>query len=181
MSEARARTILGVDPGSLFTGFGALRINADGELHVVSCGVIQPPHKLEFNERIGIIASEFEFLLEKLQPEVTVIERVFLGKNADSAFKLGHARGITVAASIRAGCEVVEYATRAVKKGITGSGSATKEQVQIVLYSALGLAGKTRADASDALALAYHHARILDTASRRGQPGAWMAAKEIEP
>ena len=158
--------VLGIDPGSQVMGYGALRIHGRGvhsTVELISCGVIAPPTTLAFNERIGIIADELEILISELKPSITVIERVFLGKNADSAFKLGHARGIAVALAVRSGSEVVEYAARAVKKGITGNGGATKEQVQLVLFSALGLRGQTRADASDALALAFYHARNLES------------------
>lgn len=157
--------VLGIDPGSQFTGFGAIRIEGHGrttQLTLVCCGVIAPPVKLEFNQRIGIIAEELEILIDRLKPKITVIERVFLGKNADSAFKLGHARGLAVATAVRGGSEIVEYATRSVKKGITGSGAATKEQVQMVLFAALGIREAARADASDALALAYYHARNIE-------------------
>lgn len=177
VQKSRVRTILGVDPGSLFTGFGAVRAGEGGELTFLTCGVIQPPTGAVFNERIGVIASELEALLERLQPDVVVIEKVFLGKNADSAFKLGHARGVAVAASVCAGAEVVEYAARAVKKGITGNGAAMKEQVQSVLFAALGLRGSARADASDALALAYFHARNLEVLARMKVNR--MATKEI--
>lgn len=159
------QTILGIDPGSQFTGFGAIR--SDGRrIELVSYGVIAPPKTLQFNDRIGIIAREIDVLIRKLRPEITVIERIFLGKNADSAFKLGHARGVAVAAAVMAGSEVVEYATRAVKKGITGNGAASKEQVQMVLLAGLGLNGRLKEnvqiDASDALALAFYHARNLE-------------------
>lgn len=161
-------TVLGVDPGSRVMGFGAVR--TDGlRIEVVSYGVIAPPADLSFESRIGIIAEEFEILLERLKPRVTVIERVFLGKNADSAFKLGHARGVAVAGAVRAGCGLVEYAARAVKKGITGSGAASKEQVQAVLFASLGLSEQTISDASDALALAFFHSRNLEVLERLKQ------------
>lgn len=158
-------TVLGVDPGSRVMGFGAVRTDG-ARIEVISYGVIAPPANLSFESRIGIIAEEFEVLLERLSPQVAVIERVFLGKNADSAFKLGHARGVTMAAAVRSGCRLVEYATRAVKKGITGSGGASKEQVQTVLFASLGLKGRAVADASDALALAYYHSRNLEVFER---------------
>jgi crossover junction endodeoxyribonuclease RuvC len=138
-------------------------------VELVSLGVIAPPPHFSFAERIGIIAEEFELLLERLRPDIAVIERVFLGKNADSAFKLGHARGVVMAAASRGGCQMVEYATRAVKKGITGNGSATKDQVQAVLFASLGLKERAIADASDALALAYYHAGNLEVRARFGQ------------
>ena len=158
--------ILGIDPGSTVTGFGAVRIVGD-QVQLMSYGVIAPPATRPFNERIAIIAGEVDALLERLQPNVTVVERIFLGKNADSAFKLGHTRGATIASAIRYGSDVVEYATRVVKKGITGNGNATKEQVQLVLFAALGLRTKAKFDASDALALAFYHARNIDVLSNQ--------------
>lgn len=153
--------ILGIDPGSTVTGFGAVRVFR-GQVQLMSYGVIAPPASRPFNERIAIIAGEVDALLERFQPHVTVVERIFLGKNADSAFKLGHTRGATIASAIRYGSDVVEYATRVVKKGITGNGNATKDQVQLVLFAALGLRVKAKLDASDALALAFYHARNID-------------------
>ncbi|MES2856088.1 MAG: crossover junction endodeoxyribonuclease RuvC [Bdellovibrionota bacterium] len=160
--------ILGIDPGSQFTGFGVIETQGDRIRHVTH-GVIAPPLKLEFNERIAIISREFDALISRIKPHTTVVEKIFLGKNPDSAFKLGHARGIVVASAIRADSAVVEYAARSVKKGITGNGASTKDQVQLLLFSALGLKGRVQVDASDALALAYHHARFIsyDHGSRR--------------
>lgn len=174
------KVILGIDPGSQFTGFGVLK--SDGtRIEHVSHGVIAVPPNLDFSERIGIIAGELEALVEKTKPDIAVIERIFLGKNADSAFKLGHARGVAMAATVRAGCELVEYAARAVKKGITGSGTSTKEQVQLVLFAALGLRSKARADASDALALAYFHARNIEVAEGIRRSGSQARRQEKHP
>lgn len=161
--KAALKVILGIDPGSQFTGFGLVK--SDGtRIEHLSHGVIAAPTTLDFAERIGIIAGELEALIERANPDIVVIERIFLGKNADSAFKLGHARGVAMAAAVRAGCEFIEYAARAVKKGITGSGTSTKEQVQLVLFAALGIRSQARVDASDALALAYYHARNIEVA-----------------
>lgn len=169
---------MGIDPGSVFTGFGLVATDGRTVEHV-SHGVIAPPARLSFPERIAIISEEIEALVERTKPSVAVIENVFLGKSADSAFKLGHARGAIMAMVVRSGCEVVEYATRLVKKGITGNGGASKEQVQTVLFAALSIRQGAKYDASDALALAYYHARqleILENMSRsRGR------AAEREP
>ncbi len=156
--------ILGIDPGSQVTGFGLIRVDqgAAGVSHL-SHGVISPPSSLEFHDRLAIIAREIEALIERTQPDIVVVERIFLGKNTDSAFKLGHVRGVAIASAIRAGCKFVEYAARAVKKGVTGSGAASKEQVQLILFAALGLRGtKVKFDASDALALAFYHSRNME-------------------
>lgn len=158
------KVILGIDPGSQFTGFGLVKTDGHRIEHL-SHGVIAAPQAMDFHDRIGIISVELEALIERTRPDITVIERIFLGKNADSAFKLGHARGVAMAAAVRAGCEFVEYAARAVKKGITGSGTSSKEQVQLVLFAALGIRTQARADASDALALAYYHARNIEVAA----------------
>jgi crossover junction endodeoxyribonuclease RuvC len=121
---------------------------------------------------LGLIAREIEALIERLQPDIVVVERIFLGRNADSAFKLGHVRGVAVAAAVRAGCLFIEYAARAVKKGVTGNGAASKEQVQVILFAALGLKGKiAKLDASDALALAFYHARTMEVADARSNTG----------
>lgn len=168
-----AKIILGIDPGTQFAGFGVVKATGDLIEHV-SHGVIAPPGNLDFKDRIAIIADELEALLARFSPELTVVEQIFLGKNADSAFKLGHARGVVVALAIRSGSSVVEYATRSVKKGITGNGGASKEQVQLLLFSALGLKGRVQEDASDALALAYHHARCMNSAG-------YIRDEEIQP
>jgi crossover junction endodeoxyribonuclease RuvC len=158
------KVILGIDPGSQYTGFGLVK--SDGtRIEHLSHGVIAAPASLEFSERIGIISEEIEALIQRTRPDITVIERIFLGKNADSAFKLGHARGVAMAAAVRAGCDLVEYAAKSVKKGITGSGTSSKEQVQLILFAALGIRTAARADASDALALAYYHARNIEVAA----------------
>lgn len=164
--------ILGIDPGSQVTGFGLIRTDRSngrdrGSTVHLSHGVISPPASLDFNDRLAILAREIEALIEKQRPDIVVVERIFLGKNADSAFKLGHVRGVAIAAALRAGCEFVEYAARAVKKGVTGNGAATKEQVQLILFASLGLRGSAaKFDASDALALAFYHARNMDSPTR---------------
>lgn len=173
------KIILGIDPGSRVAGFGALCLGPDRSIRLLTYGVIAPPRGLEFNHRIAIVSEEMEALLARLKPDVTVVEKVFFGKNADSAFKLGQARGATIAAIVRAQSSIVEYATRAVKKGITGIGSATKEQVQQVLFSHFSLPTESASlDASDALALAYHHAKQLEIQKRI--PDKRGGAKELE-
>lgn len=153
----------------------------------INHGIIQPPRAMPFPQRVAVIAEELDELIEKTRPDVVVIELAFLGKNVDSAFKLGHVRGIVMAAAIRAGAEVAQYAARAVKKGVTGSGAASKEQVQMILFAALGVKPRASAalngsralrgaqagalaampiDASDALALAYYHAQQISTLAK---------------
>lgn len=154
--------ILGIDPGSQVTGFGLLE-SFDGRVKVLTHGIIQLKKETEnFNERIFLLSQNLDVLLAKYQPEIVVIEKIFLGKNPDSAFKLGHARGVCIQKAMEHKARVYEYATREVKKGITGSGGADKIQVNEVLKHLLGLKSIDYLDASDALALAFHHSTRIE-------------------
>lgn len=166
------KIILGLDPGSHNTGFGVLSFNS-GKLKYIDHGVITAPSTFGFLARIELIAGEIAKLVERIAPQITVVEKIFLGKNADSAFKLGHIRGICLIEALKIKSEVIEYAARSVKKGVTGSGASSKEQVQMMLYAALGLKMSSHStlkiDASDALALAYYHGRTIEFDTRMKQ------------
>ncbi|WP_235046110.1 crossover junction endodeoxyribonuclease RuvC [Bdellovibrio bacteriovorus] len=149
--------ILGVDPGSRITGFGVVRV-ANGKIEHINHGVIVMDGDDAFPRRMTELGSAFREVMEKYKPEQVVIEKIFLGKNADSAFKLGHARGVIMYEAGLGGAEVQEYATRSVKKGVTGNGGASKEDVQAILKVMLSLKTISRIDASDALAMACYHA-----------------------
>ncbi len=160
-TNIQAKTILGLDPGSHHTGFGVIEVTGSEICHIAH-GVISAPSLASFNSRLHYMAQEISKVFVGFKPHITVVERIFLGRNADSAFKLGHIRGVCLLAAAQADSQIVEYAARSVKKGITGSGAATKEQVQLVLFASLGLVGSVQVDASDALALACFHARQLE-------------------
>lgn len=156
--------ILGIDPGSRITGFGVLEVSGKkrshhgSELHHVSHGVILLEPDMPFPLRMKELGEAMQSLMQKYKPQHVVIEKIFLGRNADSAFKLGHARGVAMFAAASHGAEVTEYATRLVKKGITGTGGASKEEVQQSLQRLLKIPTIQRIDASDALAMATYHA-----------------------
>lgn len=153
--------ILGIDPGSRITGFGVLKITGHGahsRVQHVNHGVIVMGEKDSFATRMKQLGESMEVILKKYKPDQVSIEKIFLGRNADSAFKLGHARGVALYESAKFGCEVFEYSTRLVKKGITGNGGASKEDVQACLLRLLNIKAIARIDASDALALAVFHA-----------------------
>ncbi len=156
-SKPQSFTILGVDPGSRITGFGLVRVS-QGQIVHVSHGVIVMDAGGGFSGRMLELGSAFAEVIGKYRPDHVAIEKIFLGKNADSAFKLGHARGVVMYEALRGGAQVFEYATRLVKKGVTGDGGASKEQVQAVLKALLRIDKINRLDASDALAMACHHA-----------------------
>jgi crossover junction endodeoxyribonuclease RuvC len=165
------KLILGIDPGSIVTGFGLVKASARGSNPVthITHGVVQMTAKASFPERLFELGESLEQLFQKHRPDIVVIEKIFMGKNADSAFKLGHARGVAMLEARRVNAEVVEYATRLVKKGITGKGSASKEDVQVILQRLLNVRSITRLDASDALALAAFHGFQMQTQRLRRQ------------
>lgn len=149
--------ILGVDPGSRITGFGVVRV-ANGRIEHINHGVILLDADQAFALRMKELGAAFREVMEKYKPHQVVIEKIFLGKNADSAFKLGHARGVVMYEAGLGSADVFEYATRVVKKGVTGSGGSSKEDVQAILKAVLNIKTINRIDASDALAMACHHA-----------------------
>ncbi len=152
--------ILGIDPGSRFLGFGVISVNGT-ERKPLQFGVLQFDGEMELTSRLLQIGEGVHDLLKDFKPDHVAIEKIFLGKNADSAFKLGHARGVTIYEALKNKSLVYEYATRVVKKGITGNGGAEKEHVRLVLQNLLKISNIKSLDASDALALAYYHSSQL--------------------
>lgn len=153
--------IVGIDPGSRITGFGVLVKNHQSIVHLTHGVILLNDKNKSFSQRMYELGQGLSEIFAKYRPDTVVIENIFLGKNIDSAFKLGHARGVIMYQAGVVGAEVFEYATRKVKKGITGSGAAEKEQVRLILEKLLGLQQIQKIDASDALAMAYYHASIL--------------------
>ena len=148
--------ILGIDPGSRYTGYGI--IESDGmKSRYIHSGYLRVQAD-ELGEKLGIIFSGISDVIAQWQPEVMAIEQVFVGKNVDSALKLGQARGAAICAGVNAGLPVGEYAPRAIKKAVVGRGSAEKGQVQEIIRIILNLSEKLQADEADALAVALCHA-----------------------
>lgn len=159
MAEAgqrQAMRILGIDPGSNFTGFGLIESDGRKSAHLFS-GVIRVQGE-SLPEKLGMIFREVASIVEQYRPEQMAIENVFVSKNAGSALKLGQARGAAICAGVQGGLEVHEYSPREIKQGIVGSGAADKDQVQHMVRMLLGLKEKLQSDQSDALAIALCHA-----------------------
>lgn len=152
--------ILGIDPGSRFLGYAVLSVEGL-KMSPIDFGVLKFDADIILTERLQSIGLGVRELFEKYKPDHLSLEKLFLGKNADSAFKMGHARGVVIYESLLASCRVYEYATRVVKKGITGNGSADKEHVRAVVQNLLQLRPVKSLDASDALAMACFHATQL--------------------
>jgi crossover junction endodeoxyribonuclease RuvC len=148
--------ILGIDPGSRFTGFGVVDFCGDSASYVAS-GTIRSPNGT-FPERLRKIFESVGEIVAEYQPAVVSIESVFMARNAGSALKLGQARSAALCATFSADVDVFEYSPREIKLAVVGTGAATKEQVQHMIVSLLKLDGAPAADASDALAAAICHA-----------------------
>jgi crossover junction endodeoxyribonuclease RuvC len=163
--------ILGIDPGSLTTGFGVVEL-LDGRLAYVTSGCIRmkdDPLPL----RLKTIFSGISELIEKNSPDLFAIEQVFMARNARSALVLGQARGAAICAAVDNDLPVSEYSALEIKKSVVGYGQADKSQVQHMVRSILALDGVPQADAADALACAICHSHTLETDQRmqRGMRG----------
>lgn len=149
-------SILGIDPGSRFTGYGVVEKQAGRLLHI-ECGVIVPPPKAPLAERLCYISDHVAEVVARFKPESAAVEDVFFGKNWKSALALGQARGAALVALARAGLDVTAYAPTLVKQAVVGYGRAEKEQVQQMVRLLLGLPEIPEQNAADALAIAICH------------------------
>lgn len=167
-TQKQPELILGVDPGSRRTGFGLIAAVDQDRLVHVEHGVIQLRAEWSMPDRLKSLQEQLSQIYDRYRVHCTVVEKIFFGKNADSAFKLGHARGVCLLVSAQNGVPVEEYAARFVKKCVTGSGAASKEEVQLVAYNILRLQMRNPVafDATDALSLALTHARVKETNMR---------------
>ena len=146
--------VLGVDPGSQRTGYGA--VETDGRRHrLVEMGALAPGQRLSLSEKLRHIHDGLEALILRLRPDALAVEDVFHAQNARSAIVLGHVRGVVLLAGARAGLAVHEYPPATVKQQITGFGRAEKTQVAFMVTRLLELDAAAEAgDAADALAVA---------------------------
>ena len=158
--------ILGIDPGSRVTGYGLID-NQPDRIRYVASGFLKIGDGA-LPERLGQIFQRVDAVIRQYRPEHMSVENVFMQRNADSALKLGQARGAAICAGYQAGLEIAEYAPREVKQTLVGSGAASKEQVQHMVKRLLGLHEALQADESDGLAIAICHAHFYATGQKTG-------------
>ena len=168
---ARVR-ILGLDPGSLCTGYAV--VETGPKITYVVSGSIRA-RGASLPERLQEIFAGVDKLTNQYQPDEVAIERVFMHRNADSALKLGQARGAALSATFAVRPRVFEYAAREVKLAVVGTGAAQKEQVQLMVRRLLNLSGPLGADAADALAIALCHAHSRTLGRQLQQLAAGLA------
>jgi crossover junction endodeoxyribonuclease RuvC len=166
--------VTGIDPGLSRCGYGVLASTGgpQGPRPIVA-GVIETDPAAPVPDRLRIVLHELRALFVEHPPDVVVVERVFFQVNAKTAMSVGQASGMALVAAAEIGCEIAEYTANEVKEALVGYGAATKEQVQRMVASLLGLpTPPSPPDVADALALALCH---LATVPLRRAVGAALA------
>lgn len=155
--------ILGVDPGTLFTGYAVIS-GIDEKLELLCADVIKIPAKNSFPLRLKQIYDSLVNVIEEYKPDQFAIETAFYSKNVQSTLKLGHARGVSILAAVNKQIPTSEYSPREIKLSVSGLGGASKEQVRYMVCSLLKLELESKnMDISDAIAVAVcHHNKMLN-------------------
>jgi crossover junction endodeoxyribonuclease RuvC len=152
------RTILGIDPGLNITGYGVIDV-ASGRVRLLEAGVVRSRRDAELAHKVKEIYDGVREVIEMFSPEVMAMEELYTHYDRPTtAVRMGHARGCICLAAAQSGIEVLSYESTKVKKLLTGSGRATKDQVQRAIKLELGLASNPEPpDVADAIALAFCH------------------------
>jgi crossover junction endodeoxyribonuclease RuvC len=150
--------ILGIDPGSIRTGWGVVRREGP-KFHYVAAGTIEAGKDVELPQRLQAIYEALQAIVAEHAPTAIAVEDIFYARFAGAALKLGHARGIALLVGAQAGVPIAAYPPALVKRSIAGRGQADKTQVARVVGAILGLRELPEIDATDALAIAITHAQ----------------------
>jgi crossover junction endodeoxyribonuclease RuvC len=155
--QKKSTIILGIDPGTVVMGYGLIQVTGS-TLQLVEMDILKPGKVDDPYRKLQLIYNTVSGLIIKYKPDVFAIEAPFFGKNVQSMLKLGRAQGVAIAAAMRHGIDVTEYAPKKIKQSITGNGNASKEQVLKMLQRLLNFKENPKYfDASDALAVAVCH------------------------
>jgi len=182
--------VLGIDPGSLATGYGVVSGDGREPFRALSCGLIRLHPRKSHAVRIGEIYRELSELISEMKPDRVALETAFVGKNVQSALKLGQVRGAIMALSCNSGVPIFEYAPREVKSAVTGRGGAAKEQVAFMVASMLSLSPVPKPfDVTDALGVALCdllrcggvQERQTDMKGSGGRSGSWSEFVRASP
>ena len=150
--------VIGIDPGLRHTGWGVVEFK-NNKMFYVKDGSISPSHKLEDGKRLLEIKNQLQTIINLYNPNMSVIEKIFVGSGSISSLKLGMARGASMIALAEAGLIINELSPKFVKKTVTGYGSASKEQIKSMIEKLLNIVPKNE-DSSDALAIAISSQHI---------------------
>ena len=171
---------MGIDPGTTIMGYGVIRVTGK-QVELVEMGALHLAKYTDHAVKLKRIFDRCAALIEAHAPDHLAVEAPFFGKNVQSMLKLGRAQGVALAAALSRDIPVSEYAPRKVKQSITGSGSASKEQVAAMVARTLNIpAGDMpkELDATDGLAVALcHHFQLASPRMQSGYSG-WKAFVE---
>lgn len=170
--------ILGIDPGTLIAGYGVIERNGS-TISLLDVGIIKNEASVSMPLRLKKIYAAITAVIERFHPDEFAIETAFYSKNAQSALKIGQARGVSILAGVNYEVPVTEYSPREIKKAVTGKGAASKEQVQYMMMSLLKLKAKPKYfDSTDALAVAVCHAFKISNTRTSFPPKKRRASKD---
>ncbi|MDA0986776.1 MAG: crossover junction endodeoxyribonuclease RuvC [Bacteroidetes bacterium] len=149
--------ILGIDPGSLVTGYGVIS-NQNRIYKMLDVGVIKNNPASNMSERLNLIYTDLKKIIKKFNPTEIAIETAFYGKNVQSALRIGEVRGVLLLIAAQSNLPIFEYSPRSIKKAVTGNGNATKHQIQFIMSKTFGMKTLPKYfDSTDALAIALCH------------------------
>lgn len=148
--------ILGIDPGSRYTGYGIIQLSARHQpVYLIHGHIATSGH--DTGQKLLTIHQGLIEVIQTYRPDEVAIEQVFMSENPQSALKLGQARGAALVAAAGFALPLAEYSPRQVKLAVAGYGAAAKTQIQAMVKVLLKISGSLQADAADALAIAICH------------------------
>lgn len=153
--------VLGIDPGSLNTGYGVVDGDRKG-IRLITAGCITNASRDRIEKRFNKIHAELKIIIQETHPEITALENVIFCNNSKIAIKLGEARGVAILTSVEFGIPITEYSPKKIKQAVVGNGNASKQQVQGMIKHLLQLNDTPPPDAADALAIAICHLNQMD-------------------
>ncbi|MGK9368335.1 crossover junction endodeoxyribonuclease RuvC [Melioribacter sp. Ez-97] len=173
--------ILGVDPGTLITGFGIIDFK-DNEISYIASGIIRIPAVNDFSLRLKKIHDDLTAVIKKYKPDEFALETAFYGKNVQSALKIGYARGVSLLTAAQNNLTVREYSPREIKKAVCGKGSSSKQQIQFMISKICDIkTSDLKYDETDALAVAVCHAFKFKAPASKSKSRNWKEFIEKNP
>lgn len=154
------KRILGIDPGTIKTGYGLVEVNGRNIL-ALDYGVFSVRRSLPVAERLLSMYGSLSKKFSALKPDAVIVEDVFFGKNFRSAVRIGEARSIVMLVAAQNKLEVHSYPPATIKQAVVGNGRASKQQVQRMVKTILGLREVPGEDAGDALAAVICHCNSI--------------------
>lgn len=157
VNKTPVNRVIGIDPGSLYCGYGIIERGSNNSYLYVASGNIETSRGKTLDKRLKDIYDGLLDVIKAYRPDVAVIEKVFFAKSARSALSLGHVRGVSLLVAVKEGLSIYEYSPLEVKKAVVGYGRAEKSQIQAMVKNILKIDTLLTYDSADALALSICH------------------------